>query len=478
MTSRPPHAPVPRDQRVRAGVLRLCDALERIDPSAMREPVARVRADLDARLRLAVVGRVKAGKSTLVNALVGRRVAATGDEECTSLVARYLFGAPERAELVIDDGARITVPFDEGLPSELPVPESRVSHAEVFLQEATLHDYELIDTPGLASSTTEREAATRRGVVSAHAAVAADALIYVFRDVQRADDVALLEEFQSVSGGRTGSASRSIGVLSHADDVGAGTWGRDDPLEVAARHAADIAATRTADLATVLPVAGRMAEAARTGSVREHDARLLALLAQADDSVLRDGDGDLPHGVAWDDLDRLARRVGEYGLRNGRRPAAAGASALAEWLTSASGIERLRSTIATTYLARRRPLAALQRIRQLEDAAYASQRRAELRSAIEAALGSDDLHPLAELRVWEVAAAKSRDLDAVRELERVMDARDDDERLRLPPGSSPMARSERSRELSAHAQRLALLAVTRIEREVHRTLARSFALAG
>src|SRR2546430_16007498 len=47
---------------------------------------------LDEPLRVAIAGRVKAGKSTLLNALVGRRVAATDAGECTRVVTWYGYG--------------------------------------------------------------------------------------------------------------------------------------------------------------------------------------------------------------------------------------------------------------------------------------------------------------------------------------------------------------------------------------------------
>ena len=44
---------------------------------------------LDGPLRVAIAGKVKAGKSTLLNALVGERVAPTDASECTRVVTWY-----------------------------------------------------------------------------------------------------------------------------------------------------------------------------------------------------------------------------------------------------------------------------------------------------------------------------------------------------------------------------------------------------
>jgi predicted GTPase len=51
--------------------------------------ITELRERLDGPLRVAIAGKVKAGKSTLLNALVGERVAPTDASECTRVVTRY-----------------------------------------------------------------------------------------------------------------------------------------------------------------------------------------------------------------------------------------------------------------------------------------------------------------------------------------------------------------------------------------------------
>ena len=57
--------------------------------TAQAPTLAAVRERLDEPLRVAVAGRVKAGKSTLLNALVGERLAPTDAGECTRIVTWY-----------------------------------------------------------------------------------------------------------------------------------------------------------------------------------------------------------------------------------------------------------------------------------------------------------------------------------------------------------------------------------------------------
>src|SRR5580692_9342767 len=55
-------------------------------PPSLRPQLAALEARLREPARIAVVGPVKAGKSTWVNALLGQRVAPTDVGECTQIV--------------------------------------------------------------------------------------------------------------------------------------------------------------------------------------------------------------------------------------------------------------------------------------------------------------------------------------------------------------------------------------------------------
>ena len=62
----------------------------------VRERLAEARSRLHGPLRLAIAGKVKAGKSTLLNALVGEQVAPTDAGECTRVVTWYRDGTTPR----------------------------------------------------------------------------------------------------------------------------------------------------------------------------------------------------------------------------------------------------------------------------------------------------------------------------------------------------------------------------------------------
>src|SRR2546430_10311936 len=59
-----------------------------------------VRRRLSEPLRVAIAGRLKSGKSTLVNALIGRRVAPTEVGECTRIVTQFRYGTADRVDVV------------------------------------------------------------------------------------------------------------------------------------------------------------------------------------------------------------------------------------------------------------------------------------------------------------------------------------------------------------------------------------------
>src|SRR5256885_9001196 len=115
-----------------------------------------VRRRLSEPLRVAIAGRLKSGKSTLVNALIGRRVAPTEVGECTRIVTQFRYGTSDRVDIVRRNGTRASLPLDESgmIPQRLGVPRSEVSYVDVTLTSDHLRDLTVVDTPGLSSANT------------------------------------------------------------------------------------------------------------------------------------------------------------------------------------------------------------------------------------------------------------------------------------------------------------------------------------
>ena len=60
---------------------------------------------IDGPLRVAIAGKVKAGKSTLLNAMVGEMMAATDAGECTRIVTWYQYASAPRLTMFPKKGA-------------------------------------------------------------------------------------------------------------------------------------------------------------------------------------------------------------------------------------------------------------------------------------------------------------------------------------------------------------------------------------
>ena len=133
-------------------------------PGPYGAEAAALGARLHGPLRVAVAGRVKAGKSTLLNALVGERMAPTDAGECTRLVTWYRQADSYQVQALLRDSSVRPVRFrreEDALHVDLgDLPVSAVERLDVQWPSARLADLTLIDTPGLASARLETSART------------------------------------------------------------------------------------------------------------------------------------------------------------------------------------------------------------------------------------------------------------------------------------------------------------------------------
>ncbi|MEJ1089304.1 GTPase [Microbacterium sp. Mu-80] len=327
-------------------------------------------------LRLALAGMVKAGKSTLMNALLGERIAATDTAECTRIVTWYRYSATPTITMHLRDGGTERMPirrehgllvFDLGGRTA-----EEIEWIDVGWPLDGLESLILIDTPGIASLSGETSARTARFLTPEDSPSAADAVVYLMRHLH-GSDVKFLEAFRDTAAGAAQSVA-AVAVLSRTDEIGSG---RIDSLlsarRVAGRYERD--GNLSALALGVVPVAGLLAEGARTLRESEYIAfRELAglertererLLVSADRFTRASDATGLSVAVRQD----LLGRFGIFGVRLATaiiRGGVSSSSELSDALVQQSGMIELQQFVQTQFHPRAETLKARGVVLQLQ----------------------------------------------------------------------------------------------------------------
>ncbi|PFG38734.1 dynamin family protein [Georgenia soli] len=334
--------------------------LYRDDPAA--ETLRSYRRRLDEPLRVAVAGMVKAGKSTLLNAILGEEIAPTDAGECTTVVTWYRYGTTPRVTLHPLEGAPRPLPVrreDGRLLLTLDgVPAEQVARLEVEWPVPSLRRLTLVDTPGIASLSGDVSARTTDFLTPQDAPAQADAVVYLMRHLH-ASDIGFLESFRDTEASRSGTVN-AVAVLSRADEIGAG---RIDAMisagVVAARYREDPTLRPLA--LGVVPVAGLVAQSART--MRQWEFAALSALAELDrpvrERMLLSADRfaapSAPVDVAPERRRALLERFGIFGIRLGVALVRGGTTDptdLAHAMVRRSGLDELLALLDAQFQAR------------------------------------------------------------------------------------------------------------------------------
>jgi hypothetical protein len=393
--------------------------------------LAATLARLDEPLRVAVAGRVKAGKSTLLNALVGEQLAATDAGECTRIVTWYVDGhtyrvtvqpkggAQRQASFTRDNGA---IEVDLGELSAADVESMVVTWPSSQLRRATL-----IDTPGIGSLS---ESVTRRAweLLTDDEETPADAVVYLMRHLH-AGDVEFLRAFQDVEMSRPNPVN-AIAVLSRADEIGVG---RPDSMtsarRIAARLSTDPVVRRVVQ--TVVPVAGLLAETAVTLTEAEvaHLRVIAARTPREVEGLLLSADRFLSRlpdlGLTEFERRHLLDRFGVFGVRLAStilRRGPVTAAELSRDLVERCGLEELRAVLQSLFFSRREVLKSRSALLAVDALIRAHPRAGSLTLSgrVEEVLAS--AHPFSELRILSAVRAGwvSGKPEVIEELERLI----------------------------------------------------------
>lgn len=382
---------------------------------------------LDQPLRVALAGSLKAGKSTLLNSLVGQDIAPTDATECTRVVTWYRNGSTPSVTAYAPDGSTANVvvrrgsgthglTFDlERLNWNAPGPRE-VDHLEVEWPAAALANTTIIDTPGTSSLSREVSLRTARLLtpddddrdMAGVSIPGADAVVYLLRRLDEAD-VRFLEQVGAGAAGAQGISGPLgvIGVVSRADEIGAG---RIDALhsarDVAVRFAGEL--ERTGLCQAVIPVAGLLAFAAAT--LRQQEFAAFEALAQVPVDELsaallsadRFARPDIVLPVPPELRAQLAERFGLFGIRMAVtliRLGVRDSATLAAELTNRSGVDELRSVLDVQFAQRADQLKAHSALTALARVltAYPGTPADQLLPRVHTLLA--DVHGFAELRL-------------------------------------------------------------------------------
>ncbi|XVS64398.1 dynamin family protein [Actinosynnema sp. CA-299493] len=484
-----------------AAVANLCVGLRPQVSPATAAGLGEVLRRLSAPLQVAVAGRIKSGKSTLVNALIGRRVAPTDVGECTRLVTRFQYGTVDRIEVVFTDGRKQVLPFEANgsIPPDLGVDVERVSHVEAYLTNAVLRDLTVIDTPGLgsldAASVARTEAllgavAEPDGLdpVSRNAVAGAEAVLYVVTQGVRADDQQALAAFTAATASREAGPVNAIAVLNKADTIAAETVAGSggDTWQAAVLLAERQALTLKPRVADVLPVIGLVAESTETGGFTSADADALRKLAELDDATREtmlisadlfvSWECDVPVGTRT----RLLEKLDLYGVRKALEAVDAEpgitAGALRRKLLDASGLDGVRAKLNAVFRSRAdgiKAAAALASVTSLAAASGDPNERQRVHDAIEVLLAKPEAHQLRLLEALTLVAsgAVAMPADLVEEVLRFGSSPDLAEQLGLrgrPPQELLAYALERAGWWRSFASFGATPAQSRVAHVVHR----------
>ncbi len=329
-------------------------------------------------LRVAIAGKVKAGKSTLLNALVGEELAPTDAGECTRIVTWYREGITYKVVAQPQSGVPQQLRFDRdggALDIDLgSLDANGIEYLTVEWPSSALNKMTLIDTPGLESLSIDLSARTTAFLAPGEEEVTpADAVIYLMRHVHTGD-MRFLESFHD-DGVSHATPVNSIGILSRCDEIGGG---RIDSLEsaekIAERYRTEPALRRLCQ--TVVPVAGLLAQAGST--LTEAEFRALCEIASApreqSDALLlsvdRFANAETAISLSADERLHLLDRLGLFGVRLAtaliRHGYSESATTLAGELVRRSGLVELKEVLNSQFGARSDVLKARTALLSLE----------------------------------------------------------------------------------------------------------------
>lgn len=347
---------------------RLCSEVP--DAQKFVDTLTELRSRLDVPLRVAVVGEIKAGKSTFMNALMKANIVFTGTEETTYTVCWFRYGDTPSLKICFRDGSEQKAPFEDLKKWSVRAYEKDnprihdVQYLMVFYPAEVLKTMEFIDTPGLNSvygtdaQNTMDFLSLRGSEETLMEAGKADAVIFAFnRDFSGKSKETLMQFHNNEKS--NASPINSIGIFTKLDCDGSwDTFAPASPVELAKNRIEKVVENPQVSqlLFTILPVCAKPSEGYR--QLDDEDWKALRHLAgksrEALCDVLYDAqefktskDKDFLEYGSADSRKRLMVKLDKFGilaitdgLRAGKEP-----EQLDALLQEVCGVERVRQLI-------------------------------------------------------------------------------------------------------------------------------------
>lgn len=329
---------------------------------------------LEQPMRVAIVGLIKAGKSTTINVLLGEALVATGTVEATFNVNWLKYGEKPSLRVHFKDGH----PPENKSVEELTALTLRadanrtylvsIKHIEVFYPNRILQTFNLIDTPGL-ESYYEDDSQNTRDFLQLHGqaltevtqteATNADAVLYLFSQGLNKSGQSVMKEFQGPTVGRA-TPVNAIGVLTKVDFY----WpAESEPLAVGHKITQRLMSDHPQLhnlFYTIYPVSGFLALGAQTLTPSEFEvlSKLAALPEERLDRLIKDVRRisreypEEPNIPPVAERQRVLNRLGQYGMWLACRIISSGVTEqeqLAKELIEHSGMPQLKDLIASHF---------------------------------------------------------------------------------------------------------------------------------
>lgn len=208
--------------------------------STWLEKVNKLKVKVHQPCILAVGGRVKAGKSTFLNTLLGENLALVGERETTATINRFVYGTPinpdKPIKVVYKNGVEeyVSKSFMDALQnndSSMEKQRKNILYFEHTLPHPILKDITLVDTPGTDAvvsdhqeaaekaffgNTDDKELRAEHNAQTKELVSKADAVIYLVGAVANSSNQKFLDNFKQACDGA--SALNAIGIISRIDE--------------------------------------------------------------------------------------------------------------------------------------------------------------------------------------------------------------------------------------------------------------------